>query len=40
MKGQEVAITRVFTTHNMGAFELQRRKLPIRVTFAMTISKA
>ena len=40
MKGQEVAITRVFTTHNMGAFELQRRQLPIRVAFAMTINKA
>ncbi len=39
-KGREVAITRVFTTHDMGAFELQRRQLPIRVTFAMTISKA
>ena len=36
MKGQEVAITKVFTTHNMGAFELQRRQLPIRVAFAMT----
>ena len=35
-KGQEVAITKVFTTHNMGAFELQRRQLPIRVAFAMT----
>ena len=40
MKGQEVAITRVFTTHNMGAFELQRRQPPIRVAFAMTINKA
>ena len=39
-KGQEVAITKVFTTHNMGAFELQRRQLPIRVAFAMTINKA
>jgi hypothetical protein len=36
MKGQEVAITKVFSTHNMGAFELQRRQLPIRVAFAMT----
>ncbi len=38
--GQEVAITKVFTTHNMGAFQLQRRQLPIRVAFAMTINKA
>ena len=36
MKGQEVAIT----THNMGAFELQRRQLPIRVAFAMTTGVA
>ena len=39
-KGQEVAITKVFTTHNMGAFQLERRQLPIRVAFAMTINKA
>ena len=39
-KGQEVAITKVFTTQNMGAFQLERRQLPIRVAFAMTINKA
>ena len=39
-KDREVAITKVFTTHNMGAFQLERRQLPIRVAFAMTINKA
>ena len=39
-KGQEVAITEVFTTHDTGAFQLERRQLPIRVAFARTINKA
>ena len=39
-KGQEVAITKVFTAHNMDALEPERRQLPIRVAFATTIIKA
>ena len=38
--GQEIPISRVEVTQDMGSFELKRCQLPIRVAFAMTINKA
>ncbi len=39
-KGREIPIGRVEAALNLGALELERRQLPIRVAFAMTINKA
>jgi ATP-dependent exoDNAse (exonuclease V) alpha subunit len=37
---QDIAISWVEMTKDMGSFELKRCQLPIRVAFAMTINKA